>query len=80
MRLLILRGDLQSHSGYSAAARDYAAQLAPRFDQIVGVDLHHSSARPYEAFAHPLVSDAEALHLAAKATFALALSVTTPER
>ncbi|HZT79116.1 MAG TPA: hypothetical protein VFA26_02755 [Gemmataceae bacterium] len=79
MRLLVVRGDLQSSSGYSAAARDYTTALAGRFDRVVGVDLHFSPARPFQPFPHSLVSDAEARSLAGRADFALALSLTTPD-
>src|SRR5438132_3101222 len=79
MKLLIIRGDLQSHSGYSTAARDYCGVLARFFDRLVGVDIHQSADRPFEPFPYPLVSEAEARHLASQAQFALALSFTTPD-
>ena len=80
MRLLIIRGDLQSHSGYSSAAREYCGLLAGFFDRLAGVDIHQSSARPFEPFPYPLVSEAEARHLTRGADFALVLSFTTPDR
>src|SRR5262249_40186246 len=80
MRLLIIRGDLQSHSGYSVAARDYCSHLATFFDRLVGVDIHHSAARPFEPFSYPIVPEAEARRLAAAADFAMVLSFTTPDR
>ena len=79
MRQLIIRGDLQSHSGYSTAARDYCRVLAGFFDRLVGVDIHHSAERPFEPFPYPLVSEAEARRLAGEADFALVLSFTTPD-
>jgi glycosyltransferase involved in cell wall biosynthesis len=79
MRQLIIRGDLQSHSGYSTAARDYCRVLAGFFDRLVGVDIHHAAERPFELFPYPLVSEAEARRLAGEADFALALSFTTPD-
>jgi glycosyltransferase involved in cell wall biosynthesis len=78
MRLLVIRGDLQSHSGYSAAARDYCRLLARLVDRLIGVDIHYSAARPYEPFPHPIVSDAEAQRQAASADDTLVLSFTTP--
>src|SRR5260370_37757955 len=78
MRLLVIRGDLQSHAGYSAAARDYCRLLQGFFDRVIGVDIHYSSDRPYEKFPHPLVADAEARRLAAAAKAALVVSFTTP--
>lgn len=80
MRILIVRGDLQSHSGYAAATRDYCRLLATHFDRIVGVDLHFARERPFEPFGHPLVNDAEAEELARSSSFALQLSLTTPDR
>ncbi len=79
MRLLVVRGDLRSQAGYAAAARDYVSVLGAFFDRIVGVDLHFSPDRPFETFPHPLVTDSEATRLAGLATFALALSCTTPD-
>ena len=57
MNLLVIRGDLQSHSGYSAAARDYCRLLQAFFDRLVGVDIHWSPERPYERFAFPIVAE-----------------------
>src|SRR5438128_1767526 len=79
MRLLIIRGDLQSHSGYAAAARDYCAVLAVFFDRLVGVDIHRGADRPFEAFPYPLVHEAEARDMASQAEFTLVLSFTTPD-
>jgi hypothetical protein len=79
MKLLVIRGDLQSHSGYSAAARDYCRQLRSLFDRIAGVDIHHSAARPFEPFPFPLLSEGEAKKIVERAGFALVLSFTTPD-
>ena len=68
MRLLIIRGDLQSHSGYSAAARDYCQVLAGLFDQLIGVDIHFANDRPFEPFPFPLVSESEAQRAADRAS------------
>ena len=78
MKLLVIRGDLQSHSGYSAAARDYCRILKTLFDRIIGVDIHFSPDRPFERFPFPLVEEAEARRQAA-AESALVLSFTTPD-
>ena len=80
MKLLVIRGDLQSQSGYSAAARDYCALLKCFIDKLVGVDIHFSSDRPYEAFPFPIVTEDEARKLATQASFVLVLSFTTPDR
>lgn len=79
MRLLVIRGDLQSHSGYSAAARDYCRLLRGLFDRILGVDIHFSDERPFEPFPYDLVSDDEARQIARAATTTVALSFTTPD-
>jgi glycosyltransferase involved in cell wall biosynthesis len=79
MRLLVVRGDLQSHSGYTAAARDYCEQMEGLFDHVVGVDIHFSCDRPYELFPHSLLSEDEARSLVKTADFALVLSMTTPD-
>jgi glycosyltransferase involved in cell wall biosynthesis len=79
MKLLVIRGDLQSHSGYSGAARDFCRLFQGLFDRVVGVDIHFSSERPYERFPYSLVAEAEARGLAAGADFALVLSFTTPD-
>jgi glycosyltransferase involved in cell wall biosynthesis len=80
MKLLVIRGDLQSHSGYSAAARAYCAELAHFFDRLIGVDIHYSPLRPPERFPYPLASEQQARRLASEADFALVLSFTTPDR
>jgi glycosyltransferase involved in cell wall biosynthesis len=79
MDLLVIRGDLQSHSGYSAAARDYCRLLHGLADRLVGVDIHFSSDRPYERFPFPIVPEDEARRLAATAANPLVLSFTTPD-
>jgi hypothetical protein len=79
MKLLILRGDLQSQAGYSTAIRAYCALLEAFFDRVVGVDVHFSADRPFEAFPHPVVSDRQARDLAADSDFTIALSITTPD-
>src|SRR5262245_52429007 len=67
MKLLVIRGDLQAHSGYSAAIRAYCKILQSLFDQVIGVDIHFSKERPFESFPHPLMSEGEARYQAAKA-------------
>jgi glycosyltransferase involved in cell wall biosynthesis len=79
MNLLVIRGDLQAHSGYSTAVRDYCKVLTDLFDHVVGVDIHFSPERPFEPFAHRLVTDDEARRMAASARSALVLSFTTPD-
>jgi len=78
MNLLVIRGDLQSHSGHSAAARDYCRAVNGIFDKVVGVDIHYSPDRPFEPFTHPVTTDTEAQRLAARADFTLVLTYTTP--
>jgi hypothetical protein len=78
MKLLVIRGDLQAHSGYSAAIRAYCKILQGFFDRVIGVDIHFAKERPFESFPHPLVSEAEARYQTAKADATLALSITTP--
>ena len=80
MKLLVIRGDLQSHAGYSAAARDYCRLLAGFFDRLVGVDIHHSSDRPFEPFPYQILAEDKAVSYAGAADFALVLSLTTPDR
>ncbi len=79
MKLLVIRGDLQSHSGYSAAARAYCDLFTEFFDRIVGVDIHFAPDRPFERFRYPILSEADARRLAADASLALVLSFTTPD-
>ncbi len=78
MNLLVIRGDLQSHSGHSSAARDYCRVAEGIFDRVVGVDIHFSAERPFEPFTHPIVSESEARRLAAQADFALVATFSTP--
>jgi hypothetical protein len=80
MKLLVIWGDLQSHSDYAHAAHAYGELLRELFDCVVGVDLAASPRRLRDPFAHPLVSEAEAQALAARARFTLALSCTPPDK
>ncbi len=80
MKLLVIRGDLRSHSGYAAAARDYCRELARCCERLVGVDIHYAPERSCEPFPYPLVTDDEARRLAAGPRSTLVLSFTTPDR
>jgi hypothetical protein len=79
MSLLIVVGDLQSHSGYSTATRAYCSTLGPLFERVVGVDIHYSSTRPFEPFPWPIVTLEQARALASNSAFTVALSCTTPD-
>src|SRR2546422_253965 len=78
MKLLVMRGDLQSQSGYSCAARDLCRLAEDMFDRVVGIDIHFSEDRPFEPFPHPLISDEEARRLSGQADFTLVLTYSTP--
>jgi glycosyltransferase involved in cell wall biosynthesis len=78
MKLLVVRGDMQSQSGYSAAARDLSRLAKGLFDKVVGVDLHYAKDRPFEAFPYPLLTEDEARRLSERMDFTLVLTYTTP--
>jgi glycosyltransferase involved in cell wall biosynthesis len=79
VKLLVIRGDLQSHSGHAASSRDFCRVFQGLFDRVVGVDIHYSKHLPFEPFPCPVVSDEEARRLAARADSALVLTYTTPD-
>jgi glycosyltransferase involved in cell wall biosynthesis len=60
MRLLVVRGDLRSYTGYSNALRAHVDVLKPFYDKIVGVDLHYHPSRGNNAWAYPVITDDEA--------------------
>jgi len=79
-KVLIVRGDLNSGSGYSRAIEGLIEALASHFDVVLGVDIHRHPARALKRFEYPLVTD----EIVEKALFratkdgSLVLNVTTP--
>jgi hypothetical protein len=73
-------GDLQSHSGYSAAIRAYCSMLQPMFARTIGVDIHYDPSRAFEPFGNPVVTMDAARRAVLESSCTLALSCTTPER
>jgi hypothetical protein len=78
MKLLVMRSDLQSASGSSAAARDFSQLASSLFDQVLGVDVHFSPDRPFVPFPYPAVTDDEARRASARADFTLVITYSTP--
>ncbi|KUZ30226.1 glycosyltransferase [Burkholderia territorii] len=56
-RVLIVRGDLNSYSGYAYATRLYLEWLEPHFDIVLGVDLHGHPSRHVAVWPYPLIAD-----------------------
>jgi hypothetical protein len=59
-RLLVLRGDLRSHTGYAKEARALA-KLVPAPFRTIGVDIHPDPADNKAEAGFPIVAEAEAL-------------------
>ena len=63
MKVLVVRGDLCSHTGYSKHLRAIVELIGPYFDRILGVDLHYSALKSTVPFAYPIVDDHQAAGL-----------------
>lgn len=80
-RLLIVRGDLNSWSGYSRAIGAYVARLKDDYDRIIGIDIHaHPSCRR-ETWPYVLAGDDDiAAVLTSQLWDATILTISTPDR
>lgn len=56
-RILVIRGDLNSHSGYARAISLYLTLLEPDFDIVLGVDIHAQPDRHVAVWPYPLIDD-----------------------
>ena len=63
MRILVVRGDLCTHTGYSKALRAIVELTEPYFDRILGVDLHYSAVKSTVLFPYPILDDHQAAGL-----------------
>ena len=63
MKILLVRGDLCSHTGYSKHLRAIVELIGPYFDRILGVDLHYSAVKSTVLFPYPIVDDHQAASL-----------------
>jgi glycosyltransferase involved in cell wall biosynthesis len=80
MRVLVVRGDLNSASGYSQAIELYVERLAPEFDAVLGVDLHFHESRAMSRWDYPLVTDGQVQSLCRKSDHSVdVLTVSTPD-
>jgi glycosyltransferase involved in cell wall biosynthesis len=79
-RVLIVRGDLNSYSGYSHATRLYLEWLEHDFDIILGVDLHGHPSRHVGVWPYPLIDD-DYVDSAARTqgTDVVVLTISTPD-
>lgn len=79
-RVLIVRGDLNSYSGYAYATRLYLEWLECQFDIVLGVDLHGHPSRHVAIWPYPLISD-EYISSAIRAdnTDVVVLTISTPD-
>jgi glycosyltransferase involved in cell wall biosynthesis len=78
-RVLIIRGDLNSHSGYARATSLYLSTLETRFDIILGVDIHAHPTRHVTIFPYPLIDDFQLAKLARREDVAaVVLTISTP--
>lgn len=79
-RVLVVRGDLNSSTGYCRAIQLYVEAMAHRFDAIFGVDLHGHASRFLPRWKHELVVDADlASLLQGCAPGSMVLNITTPD-
>lgn len=62
--MLVVRGDLQSETGWSKATRALVRSIADNFDAVAGVDLHFNTTRSETKFCGGIVSENVAMTLA----------------
>ena len=78
MTTLIVRGDLQSETGWSRATRALLAAIESDFELIVGVDLHFHPQRSQSVFPFAIVSDDASRELIKRMQGAVVLHVCMP--
>ncbi|MFT4171284.1 MAG: methyltransferase domain-containing protein [Rhodocyclaceae bacterium] len=80
VRTLVLRGDLNSRSGYAKACTLYAGQMSAHFDLVLGADIHGHPARSFGSWPYPLIDDLLVPVLCARPSVqATVLTVSTPD-
>lgn len=79
LRVLLVRGDLNSHSGYAKASALYAQLLAERYDLVLGADIHAHPSRSFDTWPYHLVQSSLAETLAGRPGVELkALTISSP--
>ena len=79
-RVLVVRGDLNSYSGYAYATRLYLESLEADFDVVLGVDLHGHPSRHVAVWVYPLIDDGLILSVASQPDVDLVvLTISTPD-
>jgi glycosyltransferase involved in cell wall biosynthesis len=80
VKTLVVRGDLNSSSGYAQAISLYVERLAPSYAAILGVDLHHHESTHLARWPYPVISDAQLGRLCGRPDVMLdVLTVSTPD-
>lgn len=80
-KLLVVRGDLRSNTGYARALRDLCKLLVPRFEATVGSDIHYHPGISTEKVPFSIINDSEIEKYITKFDGeALVLHFTTPDR
>ena len=80
-RTLVVRGDINSGTGYSRAIELYTGKIAQFFERVVGVDLHFHPSKHIRRWQHKAVDDAEVIALLSEADRrSVVLNATTPDR
>lgn len=81
MNLLVIRTDLSGHAGHVEAAGAYGRALEPLFDRVVANDVRGANGPgACDVLPFPFLTEPEVRSVAARASFTLALSCTTPDR
>lgn len=78
-RIIALRGDLFSDSGYSRAIRALADVLRHYCAQLCGISLHGHASRRFNRFDHRVVTERELAELVADGFDVVHVNVTTPD-
>jgi ADP-heptose:LPS heptosyltransferase len=78
-KILIIRGDLRSHSGYAYATRCYTASWARDFDTVYGVDISYHPSRYVDVWPYPLIDDNDVLSECKQSLEATVITISSPD-
>ncbi len=80
VRILVIRGDLNSHNGNAKTSSLYADLLAERFDVVVGVDIHAHPSQAFNIWQRHSIEDSLVVLLAERAAVDLTvMTISTPD-
>lgn len=79
MRLLVIRGDLNSRAGTARACKAYAKRMGQSYDYVCGVDIHYHEKRFVSSWTLPEITDDEIMVLISDDRFDISVTtISTP--